>query len=65
MSISIFEVWTWEVWEEVSPEETVELILEPLIGGAACAFLALVGDLTVIGDHARRGHDGVRAHLHG
>ena len=31
MSISIFEVWTWEVWEEVSPEETVELILEPLM----------------------------------
>ena len=31
MSISIFEVWTWEVWEEVSPEETVELMLEPLM----------------------------------
>ena len=31
MSISIFEVWTWDVWEEVSPEETVELMLEPLM----------------------------------
>ena len=31
MSISIFEVWTWDVWEEVSPEETVELMLDPLM----------------------------------
>ena len=34
-------------------------------GAGTRALLALVGHLTVVGDHARCGHDGVRAHLHG